>query len=136
MSNSPFFQFLDAISHLARSREKFVNTLNDPEKKAKCVGYGVKSIILAIINPIIAILLTFGLQQLLNNDDWLIVLSIFIIIILFFVAIYLLLYLIPSAFVSAIRQIRLDKKAIGIVGLILNVVSVGVIVLYLVQNLA
>ncbi len=107
-----------------RQRQKFENTLNDPQKKATVVGYGVSGIILPFVTVILVALCYFGVQALVeavSHENTSIFLYWVPIIILVLAAPIIGLTLSIGGLRNSIWQTKLDKKVTGIIGIILNI---------------
>ncbi len=121
------FDFADNIFRSARAsrraRLKYENILNDPEKKAKVVGYGISGIIMPIITVIVIGLCYLGVQALMEAIDDQSARAL-----VYWVPIIILILLAPIASLTltigglrnSIWQTKLDKKTTGIIGIIIN----------------
>lgn len=114
----------DIISITSRSRDKFKAVQGDTERYNTVTSYGWRSIIGALLIPFGVLLPAYGMASILNSEhDWMVALGFVLIVILAILALYALLFLYPLSIQSAVRQCKLARKAIGIVGLVLNILT-------------
>ena len=111
-------KFFDTVERFARERRKFLEIKNDPERKATHTGYGLESCLGAVIAAAISVLCFLGLSALTGGGEtaWLLLILIPLIVTMFLLPPIMLI----SGIVAAIRQLCLDKKLGGVLGILLN----------------
>lgn len=116
-----FNKWLQAMSY---GRLKYDSIKNDPERKSKYVGFGIRSIILGIITPVIEYFLAKGVIWAFTVQHIPAIIVTWIVgIVLAASAVLMLAYLIPFGIICAIRQLNLDRKAGGVIGIIVDVIG-------------
>lgn len=122
---SGFSRWLDSFSW---GRRKYMEILSDPERKSKCVRYGIISIILSAITPLIVFLCVKGAVAMLSVETLMVIFTIIFGITLAAMAFLFIVYFLPLSLVFAIRQLKMDKKAGGVIALIFNILSLTAVV--------
>ena len=129
---SGFSRWLDSFSW---GRRKYMAILSDPERKSKCVRYGIISIILSVITPLIVFLCIKGAVAMLSVESILVIFTVIFGITLAVMAFLFIVYFLPLSLVFAIRQLKMDKKAGGYIGIIFNILSIAAVVAAVVLSL-
>lgn len=111
---------LDAILRFQAGRLEFKEILHDEEKRAKTIKYGAAAIVTFLFVAALGVFALLGIKALDGNPlhvFYLLMFVIQIVLIIFAVVIPPIGALI--AFINAVRQCRLKRKAGGIIALIL-----------------
>ena len=124
---SVFGDFYTSAQRYGRGRRKFLEIKNDPQKKATCVKYGVSGCLFAVFGFAIGFLSFLGASALTDSGAELLTGWIAYIPLLAIAFMWPLCAFIAGV-LSASRQLRLGKKFGGVLGLILNLISVALYV--------
>jgi ABC-type Fe3+ transport system permease subunit len=112
------------VEKIMQNQREYRAIKNNPEQKATCTKYGKASCLFALFFCITVALAYLGFSSLIKSDN---IFAIIGIILLSFVSVSIAFILPIFGIVYALRQINLDKKAGGIIGLILNTIMLAVV---------
>lgn len=109
-----------------RTSNEYDRIKSDPEKRAKSVSMGVQSLILSILGTVLTVASAVGAFACFSSgtDSLSGLLLLFLGIILALAALSIFIEMVLASIVYAVYQMKLNKRAIGVVALVINLLLI------------